>query len=152
MKRTIRSYDTDGFCPSEISIGYLLAALDYMEAHENKRCSCWRHGVYAYARMILDNAGSSTDSVPFERPAMERNLLNGAKDWREYSYGGCSLIYDCEIAEALCNPSELKRCDGGRRQPNRHENWCDVQARALYQAFALIQRAKRINGFDIVHD
>lgn len=28
---------------------------------------------------------------------LRRNLLNGAKDWEEYSRGGCSLIYDDDI-------------------------------------------------------
>lgn len=68
-------------------------------------------------------------------------LLNGARDWREYSYGGCALCYDEDIAKHYCTPSELKRVKGGERQPNSRQNWLDVQARALRNAKSLIERA-----------
>lgn len=74
----------------------------------------------------------------------KENLLNGAIDWSQYSYGGCSLIYDADIAEAYCTPSELKRTDHGRLQPNSRESWLDLQARALGQAYRRIMGAKRI--------
>ena len=61
-------------------------------------------------------------------------LLNGAADWSQYSWGGCSLIYNSDIAERLCNPSELKKTRNGERRPNSREEWLDVQARALFQA------------------
>lgn len=73
-------------------------------------------------------------------PADRKALLNGADNWRQYSYGGCALIYDSDIAETLCSPSELKKVKGGDRQPNSRESWLDVQARALYQAERLIVR------------
>jgi hypothetical protein len=61
-------------------------------------------------------------------------MLNGAQDWDEYSYGGCSLIYNGDIAKRLCTPSELKRKRYGELNPNSRENWLDVQARALFRA------------------
>jgi hypothetical protein len=66
----------------------------------------------------------------------------------QYSYGGCSLIYDCDIAERLCSPSELKRTRDGERSPNAKEEWLDVQARALYQAARLVMRAAKKAGRD----
>jgi hypothetical protein len=69
------------------------------------------------------------------------NLLNGARTWREYSYGGCSLIYDADIAERVCSPSELKRTRGGERPPNKDETWLDCQARCLSQAARMIEQA-----------
>ena len=74
---------------------------------------------------------------------LDRAMLNGASDWAQYSWGGCSFIYDDDIAAALCTPSELKKTDNGRRRPNNHEQWLDVQARALYQAAELIKRIAR---------
>ena len=68
-------------------------------------------------------------------------LLNGARDWREYSYGGCALIYDGDIAARVCTPSELRRTHGGQRDPNPRETWLDVQARALCQAGAAVLAA-----------
>ena len=72
---------------------------------------------------------------------LQKELLNGADNWRQYSEGGCALIYDADIAERLCSPSELKRCKGGERQPNSRENWIECQARALGQAANLVRRA-----------
>lgn len=68
-------------------------------------------------------------------------MLNGARDWSEYSYGGCSLIYDGDIAERLCTPGELKRTRHGERRPNSREGWLDVQARALSQACSRVIHA-----------
>lgn len=48
--------------------------------------------------------------------------------------GGCSLIYDSDIAERLCCPSELRKTHNGERRPNSKEEWLDTQARALTQA------------------
>lgn len=49
------------------------------------------------------------------------------------------MIYDREIAETLCTPSELRRTDYGRKDPNARETWMDVQVRAHVQAWALIE-------------
>lgn len=49
------------------------------------------------------------------------------------------MIYDREIAEALCTPSELRRTDYGRKAPNVRETWMDVQVRAHVQAWVLIE-------------
>jgi hypothetical protein len=71
----------------------------------------------------------------------KKELLNGAANWREYSYGGCALIYDADIAERLCSPSEYRKTREGQRAPNSRETWLDVQARALGQAATLIASA-----------
>ena len=92
--------------------------------------SAWARGVRDAAIDLLDNLEG--------REVKEANLLNGAQSWIEYSEGGSYLIYDADIAEAYCNPSELKRCKGGERAPNARESWMDVQARALYQASRLV--------------
>ena len=44
-----------------------------------------------------------------------------------------------EIAETFCTPSELRRTDFGRKDPNSRETWMDVQVRAHVQAWALIK-------------
>lgn len=107
-----------------------------------KARSAWRKGVVNYAIDLLD--GLDTD-VEFEYRTVEEDLLNGASNWHEYSWGGCSYIYDEDIANALCTPSELKRTDNGRKSPNAHEQWLDVQARALAQACELIKRLIKVS-------
>lgn len=72
---------------------------------------------------------------------VELALLNGADGWPQYSEGGCSLIYDPDIAERLCTPSELKKNRHGDRNPNSWETWLQCQARALHQAANRIRKA-----------
>ena len=101
--------------------------------------SAWDKGVTLYALELLDNLRDLPAAD--NRQEIQKALLNGARDWREYSWGGCAMIYNGDIADRLCSPSELKRCRGGEWRPNRREEWLDVQARALYQASRLICRA-----------
>ena len=120
------------------------------EAIENKPTrSAWSRGVKSYAVELLDELaeniqGGYIDPEDLDSPALlKKALLNGAADWNQYSWGGCSLCYDCQIAERLCTPSEYKRKRGGELQPNSQETWLDVQARALSQAARWIINAAR---------
>ena len=98
--------------------------------------SAWNKAINTYALELLE------DITDDEEVTRER-LLNGANDWKQYSWGGSSLIYDCDIAERTCTPSELKKTRSGERRPNANEEWLDVQARALYQACNRIMKTKR---------
>lgn len=111
--------------------------------------SAWKRGVNAYALELLEEledaiSGGYFDAEDLDAPKMlDKQLLNGARDWAQYSWGGCSLIYNGEIAERLCSPSELKKTRGGEWRPNSREEWLDVQARALYQAARRVKEAAR---------
>ena len=111
--------------------------------------SAWNKGKKAYALELLESLeegieGGYIDPEGLESPALlKKALLNGAADWNQYSWGGCSLIYDGDIAGRLCTPSEYKRKRGGDLQPNSRESWLDVQARALSQAANCIINAAR---------
>jgi hypothetical protein len=98
--------------------------------------SAWNKGVTKYALELLDNVDSAARHGKQLKTLSEWKevLLNGAENWEEYSYGGYVLIYDEDIANRLCTPSELKRKRNGELNPNSCESWLDVQARALYQA------------------
>ena len=109
--------------------------LEAVAAHKAGR-SAWARGVKAYAVELVESLDDSAD-LSNER-LLEKAMLNGAGDWRQYSEGGCTLCYDADIAERLCSPSELKRCKGGDRQPNARETWIECQTRALWQAYRLI--------------
>ena len=111
--------------------------------------SAWARGVRAYAAELCGNlrgaatyaTEAGTPSPLTDHEAVRAALLNGARDWSEYSWSGCSLIYDGHIAARLCTPSELRRTHGGQRDPNPRETWLDVQARALYQAGSVVLAA-----------
>lgn len=104
--------------------------------------SAWGKGVQTYALELIED-----DWIDLETNCnhnlLEKHLLNGANDWKQYSEGGCSLIYDGDIAKRLCNQSELKTTRNGQRQPNKNESWIDVQSRALFQAFELVYETMR---------
>ena len=112
----------------------------------SKERSAWGRGVNAYAVDLVDNL---QERAAYEgrnpEPGKECRewMLNGAQDWNQYSWGGSSLIYDGDIPERLCTPSELKRTRHGERRPNGREEWLDVQARALRQAASRVAIAYR---------
>lgn len=111
--------------------------------------SAWGRGVKVYALELAEElaegvAGGYVRSDVLASPKLlAKALLNGADNWSEYSFGGCALMYDEDIAKRLSTPSDLKRKRGGELPPNEREEWLDVQAQALHQAARLIQRLAR---------
>lgn len=108
--------------------------------------SAWRRGVKLYALELVEELEESIAGGYFaaenmtDREALKAQLLNGASSWSAYSWGGSALIYDGDIAERLCSPSELKKTRNGERRPNAREEWLDTQARALGQAASMVIR------------
>ena len=101
--------------------------------------SAWDKGVKEYALELLEELEENYGIDELcNKNLVKRALLNGASNWSEYSWGGCSYIYDVDIAKKLCNNTELKKTKNGALQPNKMESWLDVQARALFQAELMI--------------
>ena len=119
-----------------INLETLKKALECLNSRADR--SAWDRGVTVYARELLGDVAESVErgycAAPQTRAEFARVARNGAETWRAYSYGACALFYDCDIAERLCTPSELKKKRGGELNPNSRETWLDVQARALNQA------------------
>lgn len=105
--------------------------------------SAWNRGVNDYAIDLLENLKGLAPEDFSSSALVETALLNGASNWDQYSWGGCALCYNSDIAAALCTPSELKKTRNGERRPNSREEWLDVQARALRQASTRIKRTIR---------
>lgn len=108
--------------------------------------SAWDKGVTAYALELIESIAERAEyekHYPETVAELIDYALNGARDWDQYSWGGSALIYDFDIAERLCCPSELKRVKGGERRPSAREEWLDTQSRALHQAYTRIKRAWR---------
>lgn len=125
------------------------AEVERRNATDNR--SAWKRGVGLYALELADNIrerfSADVSEIRVAAPLMdsvEDLVLNGARNWKQYSEGGCSLCYDGDIAERLCTPSELRRTDGGNRAPNSWETWLGVQTRALSQAAARVRAAARV--------
>jgi hypothetical protein len=112
------------------------------EAIDAKKCrSAWERAVCSYAWDLIEEFDEAREFYGHHDD--KKDLLNGATDWRQYSEGGCALVYDEDIAKRTCSPSEFKKTNEGRRNPNRRETWLDVQTRALYQAERLLMRLAR---------
>lgn len=111
---------------------------------KNYAKSAWSKGVYDYALDILDPLDDELEDVSAER------LMNGASTWTSYSYGGCALISDNDIASRMCTPSEYKKFlnAGPNSKLSDSDYWLgNVQTRALFQAMAKIRSAyKAINA------
>ena len=115
--------------------------------------SAWDRGVKVYALELLEELAESIEQgwrdedELCNRSMIERALLNGASSWNEYSWGGCSLIYNIDIAKRLCTPSEFRKVTRNGeshfelKDPNAREQWLDTRARALYQACNQICKA-----------
>ena len=113
--------------------------------------SAWDRGVKEYAEeFVFDDLSEVIEyegwpGVPTDGSLLKDALLNGASDWSQYSWGGSSLIYNEDIAERLCTPSELKKYNargGGSYIPgNNKEELLDIQARALNQAYVKVRDA-----------
>lgn len=105
--------------------------------------SKWNRGVRQYEHELRSQFN---ENYPHGTKMTEDKLLNGANDWKQYSYGGNSLIYNEDIAQRLATPSELKRARGASgyvgSQANKQESWLDVQSRALQQASNNLLRRK----------
>lgn len=114
---------------------------------EKRKQSQWSWGVTEYAlelskeleENILDGYFKTKNLNSNKRT--EKQLLNGANNWKQYSRDGNSLIYNQDIARRLCNDTELKKTQDGKRRPNKRENWLDYQARALQEAANRVQES-----------
>lgn len=109
--------------------------------------STWQRAVQEDASWLLESIFDGhfdeivEDTMTFEGMEGFENVLRmGADTWKDFSEGGGALIYDKDIAEHYCTPSELKKVRDGERKPNSRESWLDVQARAFWQANLLIKQ------------
>lgn len=117
---------------------------------ESRARSQWGEGVKFYAEWLLDNYEEHIeflysewllrdDDTEFTPPPMtEKLLLNGARNWKEYSWGGNAFVSDFDICQTLATPSVQARTRDGELPPNSRESWLDVQARALSNAAELL--------------
>lgn len=100
--------------------------------------SAWDKGVYDYAFDILKPLGDELENVKAD------TLMNGVNTWTAYSYGGCALICDDDIAKRMCTPSEYKKYLNASPNSKLSDSdyWLgNVQTRALFQAMSKIRSA-----------
>ena len=118
----------------------IIKVAKYIRQHPGR--SAWEQGVTKYALEILKDLKDRG----YKEVTSEKTALNGASNWKEYSYGGLSLIWTGDIAKRLCTKSELAKVKmkDGYKNPNPREQWLDTQGRALFQAWRKIVEANRV--------
>lgn len=114
-----------------------------IEEHKQRARSAWERGVMDYVKDLFNDLLESLEfneidlkeyAEKVQSKSFDARLRDGASNWNVFSWGGCSLVYDEDIAKRLCTPKELRRTKNGMNRPNSREDWLDVQGRALAQA------------------
>ena len=107
--------------------------------------------VWEYGIEVLDSVATNGDDENRElwtQDKLRDLLLNGAFDyykpydeqahWKRYSEGGCSLIWNIEIAQRVCTPNQYKKLEDKINSGDDTHDWIMIQARCLFDAAQLI--------------
>lgn len=123
---------------------YLSDMRAYISKTEQKRGQ-WNKTMAYYADFLLDSYidickwyADQNEAIP----ALSLDtVLNGALGWHQYSYGGCALVYDGDIAKTVFTPAQFTKWEQGRKVTD--EPMLDIQARALAAGWMVLKSAKR---------
>lgn len=115
-----------------------------VEAINNGR-SKWRRAIKEDALDIIDSMQEAlnindTDTLPESVQELKAIALNGAEDWKQYSWGGCALVYNDTIKAHYLTDSEIRRHRG---EIFEGMHLLDLQAWALLQAWQMVLDAFR---------
>lgn len=129
----------------KVDVNKLLASLKEKKVGRSR----WSAAVKEDAVAMVEDGDFNSNIVSLKELAenclnygsLEDKDLENSHIWRLckwVSEGGNFRIYDSEICEHYGTPSEIKKKDHGRLDPNSQETWIDIQSRGIYQSFMLI--------------
>ena len=109
----------------------------------NNGRSKWRRAIKEDALDIVDSiqealSFSNTDTLPGSVQELKEIALNGAEDWKQYSWGGMAICYNDAIKAHYLTDSEIKRHPGDIVDGM---HLLDLQAWALKQAWQMVLEA-----------
>lgn len=114
----------------------ILATVATRIENEVNARSVWNKAVKADVLELIENVLDNFEPEQYGTAEQLRAcMLNGAKDWEQYSWGGCALVYNDAIRSHYLTPSEQKRYKG---DTVRGSHLLDIQAEALSQAARLV--------------
>lgn len=123
---------------------YLSDMRAYISETERKRGQ-WNKATAYYADFLLDSYIEICKWCADQNaaiPALSLDLvLNGASGWHQYSYGGCALVYNGDIAKVVFTPAQFAEWEQGRKVTA--EPLLDIQARALAAGWRVLKSAQR---------
>lgn len=121
-----------------------------LETEQEKARGTYQKAIYQYAFELVDNIADNYITTAEELEHLEsianlkERALNGATNWKQYSWGGCSLCYNYEILRRLFCLSIVKKYENADVVRGRH--LLDYQADALAEAFGKIRFIIKISG------
>ncbi len=131
----------------------LLQSIEMLQSKKYR--SVWDNAISEDAINLLeiiidhDRIDSLNDNI-IDRDLFKKLALNGAKNWNEFSYGGCSYVYDEDIMKHYSIPSYIKKWNG--QNPSSNETWLDLQGRAYNQActraYRIYKNIVRLGGVE----
>lgn len=123
---------------------YLSDLRTYISDTERKRGQ-WNKATAYYADLLLDSYIEICKWYADRNeviPALSLDIvLSGTSGWRQYSYGGCALVYDGDIAKVVFTPAQFAKWEQGRKVTA--EPLLDIQARALAAGWRVLKSAQR---------
>lgn len=98
----------------------------------------YNKAVIGYALELVENIENHRDAITenlenINKYDLQKMALNGAQNWAQYSWGGCSLCYNYDILENLFCPSIVKKYENADHVRGVH--LLDIQARAIGKGF-----------------
>lgn len=114
-----------------------------LEKQQKQARGTYQKAIFEYAFELCDNIADNYISTAEDLehlesiPNLKERALNGASDWSQYSWGGCSLCYNYDILTRLFCKSIVKKYENADSIRGRH--LLDYQANALAKAFAKIK-------------
>ena len=104
--------------------------------------SQWQKGIEFYAHFLAEKLNDDYLPEEIEVNDIFNILLNGTKNWHQFAWDGCGLIYNEAIADTLLTPSQRKRITQADTFNGYH--LLDLEADALKYASARVYKwAKR---------
>lgn len=113
-----------------------------LNEEQKKARGAYNKAIYQYIFELVDNIADNYITTADELEHLENitNLkeraLNGAENWTQYSWGGCSLCYNYDILKRLFCKSIVEKYKNADTVRGRH--LLDYQASALSRAFCKI--------------
>lgn len=113
-----------------------------LETEQEKARGTYQKAIYQYAFELVDNIADNYITTAEELEHLEsianlkERALNGATNWNQYSWGGCSLCYNFDILNRLFCKFIAKKYENADSVRGRH--LLDYQASALARAFCKI--------------
>lgn len=106
-----------------------------------KTNSAWSNGIKNYMFELVENIENHKNYINKNLKDLSINelkeiCLNGATNWSQYSWGGCSLVYNYDILENLFPKSIVKKYKNSDSIKGTH--LLEYQAMALHRAFCKI--------------